>query len=257
MDEIVLRKQILNACKYLIKHKLIARTWGNVSCRLDDKRFIITPSGLAYDKTSIDDLVIVNIDDCSYDKNQRKPSSEKLIHSCAYKLRKDCNFIIHTHQHYASALCAKQKDIVIGKITIPCAEYGLPGTKKLQHNCEESFVKNENSNMFLMANHGALVFGKDYDEAIKNVTNLEKLSKKEFESKVKEFYVPQNMKAYLDDYSQLFPLDLIDDEEAIEIVRNKNAAAALYAYDVKPINFIDHKIQHLVYKLKYSKMRDK
>ena len=74
MEEIELRKQIIDACLYLQKTGLIARTWGNVSARLNDKQFIITPSGLAYELTKPEDLVIVNIDDCKYDKSQRKPS---------------------------------------------------------------------------------------------------------------------------------------------------------------------------------------
>lgn len=258
MKEQELRKQIIDACLYLQKTGLIARTWGNVSARLNDKEFIITPSGLAYELTKPEDLVIVNIDDCSYDKTGRKPSSEKLVHASAYKTRKDVNFIVHTHQFYASAIGAKEEDVVLknGSI-IPCCKYGLPSTKSLQVNCEKAFNDYKDANAFLMAKHGAICFGKNEKDALKNAENLEKECKKIFDKQVKEFYVPKNMKAYLDDYAQMFPLQNGEDEEAIKMVSEKNAAAMLYACQVKPLGFIDRNLQHLIYKLKYSKLRNK
>ena len=65
------------------------------------------------------------------------------------------------------------------------------------------------------------------------------------------------MKPYLDDYAQMFPLEAEEDEEAIKMVSEKNAAAQLYAINSKPLSDVDHKIQHLIYKVKYSKLRDK
>lgn len=257
MEEKEIRQEIIDACLYLQKTGLIARTWGNVSARLNDKQFIITPSGLAYELTKPEDLVIVNIEDCSYDKSQRKPSSEKLVHASAYKTRPDVNFIVHTHQHYASAICAEEKTITVNGEVIPCAKYGLPSTSALQKNCLEVFEKYKEANKFLMAKHGTVTFGKDKKEALDNALSLEETCKGLFNERVKEFYVPENMKAYLDDYAQMFPLVTDEDEEAIRMVKEKNAAAQLYVKEAKPLGFIDHNIQHLIYKFKYSKLRSK
>ena len=253
-----IREQIIDACMYLKKTGLIARTWGNVSARLNDNEFIITPSGLDYELTKPEDLVVVKTDDCSYDKSGRKPSSEKLVHASAYKVRPDVNFIVHTHQLYASAIGAEEENIELknGEV-IPCCKYGLPSTKALQNNCEEAFKKYPEANSFLMAKHGAICFGKDEKDALKNAEKLEKECKKIFDNRVKEFYVPENMKAYLDDYAQMFPLQDGEDEEAIKMVKEKNGAAALYVRKAKPLGFIDQHIQHLIYKMKYSKLRNK
>ena len=257
MEEKELRNQIIEACLYLQKTGLIARTWGNVSARLNDKQFIITPSGLAYENTKPEDLVIVNIDDCSYDKNQRKPSSEKLVHASAYQLREDVNFIIHTHQFYASAICSEEKDITINDTFVPCAKYGLPSTSNLQSKCGEVIEKYPKSNMFLMAKHGAFTFGKTMKEALDNAELLEQGCKKLFTERVDKFYVPEKMKAYLDDYAQMFPLQTDEDEEAIRMVEEKNAAAMLYARNAKPLGFIDRNLQHLIYIFKYSRLKNK
>ena len=97
------KKAVIEAGHRLLETGLIARTWGNVSARISDTQFVITPSGRTYDTLTPDDIVVVNIDDCSYE-GDIKPSSEKGIHADAYALRSDVNFVIHTHQVNASAL---------------------------------------------------------------------------------------------------------------------------------------------------------
>ena len=78
------KRLVIEAGKKLIETGLIARTWGNVSARISDTQFVITPSGRAYETLTPDELVVVNIDDCSYE-GDIKPSSEKGVH----RLNKD------------------------------------------------------------------------------------------------------------------------------------------------------------------------
>lgn len=258
MKEIELRKEIIKACLYLQKTGLIARTWGNVSARLNDEEFIITPSGLDYKLMKPEDLVIVKIKDCSYDKSQRKPSSEKLVHASAYAAREDVNYIVHTHQFYASAICADEASITLDDGTfVPCADYGLPSTKTLQNNCAKVFNAIKNTNIFLLAKHGAMTFGSTMKEALNNAEKLEKECKEQFNRRVKQFYVKDNIDAYLDDYAQMFPLMKNEtDKEAINMVKEKNAAASAYAINSKPMGKLDKTVQHLFYILKYSKLRN-
>lgn len=258
MEELELRQQIIEACKYLQEKKLVARTWGNVSARLNEYEFIITPSGLDYNLTKPEDLVKVSIDDCSYDKSQRKPSSEKRIHASAYALRKDVNFIVHTHQLYASAICAEESSIYLsdGEF-VPCIDYGLPGTKQLARNVKDIYKRFPNTNIFLMAKHGTICFGKDKDEAIKNAEFLENECELLYKKRVKEEIVPEKLEVYLDDYAQMFPPQEGEDEEALEIIKEKNIKANLYVKDSKPLKDFDVKLQHFVYTRKYSKLKDK
>lgn len=72
------KKLVVEAGKKLIETGLIARTWGNVSARISETQFVITPSGRAYETLTPDDIVVVNIEDCSYD-GDIKPSSEKVF----------------------------------------------------------------------------------------------------------------------------------------------------------------------------------
>ena len=95
------REAVIEAGHRLREAGLVARTWGNISARISEDQFVITPSGLAYETMRPEDLVIVNIQDGSH-QGSRKPSSEKGIHADAYRLRPDIHFVIHTHQNAAT-----------------------------------------------------------------------------------------------------------------------------------------------------------
>ena len=201
-DEAV--KLVIEAGHRLVAAGLIARTWGNISARISDTQFVITPSGMAYDILTPDDIVTVNIEDCSYEGNI-KPSSEKGIHAESYKYRPDVNFVIHTHQLYATAYGTKGNalggwDELLGG-GVPCAEYGISSTKKLMHKVSEAIRKNPRSNAFFMRYHGVLCLGKDIDNAFEIALHLEDLCEKEVKSKLGElpFGKPFTMPAHLTD----------------------------------------------------------
>lgn len=171
MEILKAKQDVIDAGKKLVEYGLIARTWGNVSCRISETQFVITPSGKPYDGLTPDDIVVVNIDDYSYE-GDIKPSSEKGIHAECYRLRKDVNFVIHTHQMNASIVSALGQDIkgiegrskeIIGEDLL-MGGYGLPGTKTLRQGVISALVRTQ-SNAIIMAHHGALCLGKDYESA--------------------------------------------------------------------------------------------
>jgi len=180
MDLDKARKNVVLAGKKLLESGLIARTWGNVSCRISDQQFVITPSGRAYNTLGPEEIVTVNIEDGSYSGNI-KPSSEKDLHAEIYKHRKDVNFIIHTHQPYASAISPLGVDIPImdHKVAasigdrVACAGYGLPGSQKLIKEALAALVRSD-SKAILLAYHGAVCLGKDMEEAFQVASELEK-----------------------------------------------------------------------------------
>ncbi|MFA5741975.1 MAG: class II aldolase/adducin family protein, partial [Candidatus Izemoplasmatales bacterium] len=109
-SEIEAKRLVIQAGKQLIKNGLIARTWGNISARISDTQFVISPSGKAYETLLPEQIVTVNISDCSY-SGSIKPSTEKGIHADVYRLRPEANFIIHTHQTKASVVSIAGEDI--------------------------------------------------------------------------------------------------------------------------------------------------
>lgn len=184
MDIMEAKAIVVEAGKKLVESGLIARTWGNVSCRISENQFVITPSGRAYETLTPDEIVLVNIEDLTYD-GEIKPSSEKGIHAAAYKLRPEVNFVIHTHQINASIVSALGMDInnvagencdVIGD-NVPIASYGLPGTGKLRKGVVAA-IERSDSKAVVMAHHGALCMGVDYDDAFDVASRLEDVCEK-------------------------------------------------------------------------------
>lgn len=184
MEILEAKELVIRAGHELLEAGLIVRTWGNISCRINDKQFVITPSGKAYDTLTTDDIVLVNIADLSYEGDV-KPSSEKGIHASCYELRPDVNFVIHTHQKNASVVSTLGLDInnidgddaaVLGS-DVPCASYGLPGQPKLRKGVIAA-LERSTSKAAIMKHHGAVCLGKDYDEAYAVAEALERVCEK-------------------------------------------------------------------------------
>ena len=180
------KELVIKAGHALLENGLIARTWGNVSARISDTQFVITPSGLPYETLTPDEIVVVNIADCEYEGDV-KPSSEKGVHADAYKLHPEVNFVIHTHQTAASVasiagknlqdIPAEYKDLIGSQVVT--AEYGISSTKTLRKNVETAYAENLDVNAFLMKHHGTVCLGKDYDDAFAVAEALEKVCEAE------------------------------------------------------------------------------
>ncbi|NLD19948.1 MAG: class II aldolase/adducin family protein [Clostridiales bacterium] len=253
------KQQVIKAGQELCQSGLIARTWGNVSCRTGEDSFVITASGRNYMTLTDDEVIEVKISDLSYE-GDIKPSSEKKVHREIYRLKPEANFVIHTHQNNASAVSAmgvsqitldKEYPSIGDKIL--CAEYGLPGTKKLCFNTAEA-VKASDGKAIIMKHHGAVCYGRDYDEAFEVAHVLEEACGRYLESIGVESWVQewsgnkqqddyQNctlwnksplvlkfteeqkiLKPYLDDFAQLAgtKLKVTDSEEEIKKAMNEN-----------------------------------
>lgn len=174
---------------------LVARTWGNISARISDTQFVITPSGRPYDTITPEQTIIVDINTWKYESSIR-PSEEMGIHADAYKLRPDVNFIIHTHQVKACVLSAigltvkyipQQFKNIVGDC-IPCADYGLPSTKKLCKGVRKAFEKHPNSKAVIMKHHGAVCLGADYKQALRIALAVEEVC----EIKIKRNYLKKS-----------------------------------------------------------------
>lgn len=207
------KELVLKAGLELCEAGLVARTWGNISARVSDTQYVITPSGRAYDTLTADDIVLVNIADGSY-VGDVKPSGEKGVHAAVYELCPEMDFVIHTHQNYASALSvlgrelaiacgvdgqARAEESLLGN-TLPCAEYGMYATETLVNNIKAQITAHPESKSVLMKYHGALCFGKDYEEAFAVAYELEKVSQEIFEELCEQqdiFTIPSGLQQQL------------------------------------------------------------
>jgi len=182
MDNIdSIKQQIIDGGERLLKEGLVARTWGNISIRVDDAHMLITPSGRPYEELTLNDIVLVNYHTSKHEGTV-KPSSEKELHCEIYRTRKEVNAVIHTHQMNASTVAAAHREVppilddqaqIIGP-SVRVADYALPSTKKIAKKTVKAL---KGRNAALMANHGAVCVGRDLDEAFVVCQVLEKACK--------------------------------------------------------------------------------
>lgn len=171
------RKNIISVSRELHEVGLLVRTWGNISARVDEDHFLVTPSGIRYEDLIPEMISLVKISDLSYEGSY-KPSSEFKVHAACYKARPECGFIVHTHQVFAS--CAGTlglKKIFTylddDDVVIPVAPYALPGTDKLAQSVAGRVRKYPDQNSFIMANHGTVCLGANSDDAVYEAKMLE------------------------------------------------------------------------------------
>jgi len=176
-----IRQTIIEGGLRLVKEGLVARTWGNISIRVDDTYMLITPSGRTYEDLTPEDIVLVNYHTSEHE-GSIKPSSEKELHCEIYRTRKKINAVIHTHQMNASTVATAHREVppilddmaqIIGP-SVRVADYALPSTKKITKKTVRAL---KGRNAALMANHGAVCVGRDLDEAFVVCQVLEKACK--------------------------------------------------------------------------------
>ena len=178
--EIILsaREAIVAMGKELIERKLVAGSWGNISVKITDGVYAVTPSGRGYANQKPEDIVIVD-DACKTLDGELTPSSESKLHTAIYSACPEAKAIIHTHSIYASALAAMRKPVpaIIEDIVqiiggrVECAEYALPSTQELADNAVKAMNGRKG---VLLANHGAVCWGKDLADALMVCEILEK-----------------------------------------------------------------------------------
>ena len=174
-----LRQEIVRVMKICTQKRLIESNDGNISCRLDDSRLIITPSGIYKADLQPDDLIIMNLDGTVLQcKPGSRPTSETLLHLESYHQRADINAVLHAHPLHATALTIAGIPFPIDLIPevlltlgdVPTAAYATPGTIDMAL-AIRPFIKTYNT--ILLSHHGSLSLGKTLIEALIDLERLE------------------------------------------------------------------------------------
>ncbi len=173
------RRLVIDFARKMNDQGLNQGTSGNVSVRVEDG-FLLTPTGIAYEDLTIEDLVEVRHDG-RVPGFQRTPSSEWRIHRDVYLARGEANAVVHAHPMFATTLAMLRRDIpavhymiaVAGGSTVRCSGYATFGTEELSRLALQAL---EGRKACLLANHGMLAVGKDLPEAFKIAREIEFLA---------------------------------------------------------------------------------
>ncbi|HYH17830.1 MAG TPA: class II aldolase/adducin family protein [Azospirillum sp.] len=174
-----LRQAIIDTCLAMNRLGINQGSSGNLSVRVDGG-FLVTPSSLAYDRTTPDDIVPMGFDG-TY-TGERRPSSEWRIHRDVLAARPDMEVVLHAHPTFVTALAVHGRGIpsfhymvaVAGGDDIRCAPYATFGTQELSDNALKAL---EGRTACLLGNHGMVVLGKTLDSALSLAVEVETLAR--------------------------------------------------------------------------------
>jgi L-fuculose-phosphate aldolase len=155
---------------------------GNVSARWRAGRFdgfLITPTGVAYERLAPADIVAVALDGTA--TGALAPSSEWPFHRDIYRARGEASAIVHTHAPFCTALACLGRGIppfhymvaVAGGRDIRCAPYATYGTQALADAAVRAL---DGRRACLLANHGMIAFAGDLDRALQLAIEVESLA---------------------------------------------------------------------------------
>jgi L-fuculose-phosphate aldolase len=180
MDDLRLRAEVCDFGRRLWQRDLVGAAEGNISVRLSPQRILCTPSGLSKGHMKPADLVV--IDNKGNPIGPGVPSSEIKLHLRMYARRPDCMAVIHAHPPTATAFALAGEEIpddllpeaayVLGSVAT--APFGMPGTEEVPDKMEALM---EDHKTFLMAHHGAVVMGKDLNDAYNRMETLERIAR--------------------------------------------------------------------------------
>ena len=155
-------------------------TSGNLSVRLDRRRLLVTPTGMSKTLLKVDDLVIVDLAGkllCG----TRPVTSEISMHLAVYRQRPDVCSVLHAHPPIATAFacCGRGLDdrlcqeAVMTLGIVPLAAYATTGTSEVAESLEPYVLDHD---AVLLANHGAVSYGKTLLEAFQRMETVEHIA---------------------------------------------------------------------------------
>jgi len=169
---------VLAAAKDMLRLGLTAGTSGNVSGRLADGHFVITPSSVPYDEMTLQDLVVID-EAGEVVEGTLRPSSERAVHLACYRRYDEVHSVIHAHPVYASMFAIAHEPIpaVIDEFAVyvggdvPCTEYAMSGTPNLAEFAAECV---RNVGTALLANHGTVTVSSSPAKALHQLGVVER-----------------------------------------------------------------------------------
>jgi L-fuculose-phosphate aldolase len=153
---------------------------GNLSVRLDDRRLLVTPTGVSKFLLRSADMVIVDLQGRQLD-GYRKMTSEVSMHLAVYRHRDDVTAVIHSHPPIATAFaCAGRgldemlcQEAVMTLGVVPLATYATTGTEEVAASLVP-FIPDHDA--ILLANHGAVSYGRTLLQAFQKMEIVEHLA---------------------------------------------------------------------------------
>ena len=177
MTDFEAKSAIIDIGKRMYMRGFVAANDGNITCRVGPNAIWTTPTGVSKGFMKPEMLVKIDLNGTVL-IGSSKPSSEVKMHLRVYHENPEVLGVTHAHPPVATAFAvagiSMEKPILTEGVvqlgSVPVAHYATPGTQEVPDSIAP-FVKTHNA--VLLANHGALTWGKDVYEAFYRLESVE------------------------------------------------------------------------------------
>ncbi|MFY0992434.1 3-oxo-tetronate 4-phosphate decarboxylase [Halomonas sp. C05BenzN] len=183
-DENGLREQIATLGKSLFDRGLTLGSSGNISVRLDDGGWLMTPTNACLGR--LDPARISRLDRDGRRLDGDAPTKESFLHMAMYGERPQSGAIVHLHStHSVAVSCLPEVDpcdcippltayYVMRVGRLPLVPYHVPGDPSLGEAVRGLAGRHS---AVLLANHGPVVAGKSLEAAVYATEELEETAR--------------------------------------------------------------------------------
>jgi L-fuculose-phosphate aldolase len=171
------KEMICEIGRRVYNRNYVAANDGNISVKVGPDEIWTTPTGVSKGYMTPDMMVKMDLSGQVLSGNM-KPSSEVKMHLRVYNENPEVNAVVHAHPPVATSFAIAgipldkpvlpEAIVLLG--TVPVAPYALPGTQEVPDSIAP-YCKTHNA--VLLANHGALTWGRDLMEAYFRMESLE------------------------------------------------------------------------------------
>ena len=183
MQEQEIKELICDVCHKMWQLGWVAANDDNISVKMEDGTFWITPSGISKSFITPEKLIRVNE---AMEKLEGAeglvPSSEIKMHMRCYQEREDVGAVVHAHPPTATGYAVANKPLdeysmietVIAIGSVPVTPFGTPSTYEVPEAIAPYLAQHD---VLLLQNHGALTVGCDLITAYYRMETLELFAK--------------------------------------------------------------------------------
>ncbi len=171
------RQAIIDCALKMEKYGLVVFSGGNISMRLSDGNFLVTPSAMEYDSMLQEDVVLVDAAGNTIE-GSRRPTSDLQAILYIFQKMPEINVVLHTHQSKAVAVSLMVDQLPVISTTMVDELYGevpvAPFTISSDIGMGVSVVEYAKKALaVILKQHGVITFGNSLEQALSAAVYLE------------------------------------------------------------------------------------
>lgn len=183
-EETRLRERICQCGASMFRRGLTFGSTGNISCRLDDGGWLMTPTNASLGE--LDPARLSRLDAAGRHVSGDPPTKEAFLHRVMYAERAGTGAVVHLHSTHSvavSCLCGLDPANCLPPLTayyvmrvgrLPLVPYHPPGDESLARAVERLAASHH---AVLLANHGPVVAGSSLENAMYATEELEETAR--------------------------------------------------------------------------------